>query len=149
MFMWNRSSRDRKISNNNAPRRPGLAPLSRFDPVHKREELKKPQPDIDTVKSAPSPHGLKTDIPPSAAPLTPLNQLIYDDAETQAKASKATATVAEPAAAPAAAETPPAKASDMTASAGYLTGLEEEPPITVNILRRALPQRFEAEPGTE
>ena len=122
--MWSWTSRDRKASNNNATRSPGLAPLSRFEPVHKREEpVARSNGHAETngsqfsKRSAPS------------GPLTPLNQLIHADAAEQADAPKATA--------------PVAAVPQSNHGSGYLTGLEEEPPISISILRRALPERFE------
>ena len=94
------------------------APLSRFAPKHQRE-MPLPEPvEVEEVVNE-APIYLRRD-----APQTPLNQMIYSAANNTAVQAKS-----EPVAKPA-------------PEASYLTGLEEEPPITISILKRALPERF-------
>ena len=79
-------------------------------------------------------------VPERDAPATPLNQLMYQgDAAPQGLSDEVRPQAAPQDAAPAQA---PSEPEGVQTAHSYLTGLEEEPPIPVSILKRALPDRF-------
>lgn len=111
--MWNLTTRRRS----DEPMEDCLVeptPLSRFAPRHQRE-LPQQRDETITPQVVDSPVFLPRD-----APETPLNQMLY------AKTPLPTSVKPKPAAKP-----------------QYLTGLEEEAPISISVLQRALPNRFE------
>lgn len=120
-MVWNLSGRGRRGVDLDQNGYVEQTPLSRFAPRHQREAPRAAAHDTlaEPVTSPP--------FPPRDVPATPLNQLIYEGPSASELSGMA--------AKPVPPTTPPANQN-------YLSGLEEEPPISVSVLKRALPDRF-------
>ncbi len=119
-MVWNLTGRGRRGDSLDQNGYVEQTPLSRFAPKHQRETKRPVLTEVPTSAPVdPAP------VPPRDVPPTPLNQLIYEGDQPPTSEPVLTSSEAAP-----------------TADPTYLTGLEEEPPISINILKRALPDRF-------
>ena len=135
-MVWNLSGRGRRGADTDENGYVAQTPLSRFAPKHQRPAPKLVEPEDvppaeEVVQQEP--------LPPRNVPMTPLNQLMYQGEDDAADAVPMPETPV-PMAAPETAEQTEEEPAEVKPA--YLTGLEEEPPISISILKRALPDRF-------